>query len=93
MPRAFPALGGFYGAGWGNLRARGWPAPWEVGDRPGFPVSRNAATAGEGARRSWWGEARAGVRGGAEGQVFHLLIAGLDAFARPRMWCRLTALP
>ena len=79
MPRAFPALGGFYGAGWGNLRARGWPAPWEVGDRPGFPVSRNAATAGE------WG--------GAEGQVFHLLIAGLDAFARPRMWCRLTALP
>ena len=30
---------------------------------------------------------------GAEGQVFHLLIAGLDAFARPRMWCRLTALP
>ena len=31
--------------------------------------------------------------GRAEGQVFHLLIAGLDAFARPRMWCRLTALP
>ena len=34
-----------------------------------------------------------GGLGGAEGQVFHLLIAGLDAFARPRMWCRLTALP